>query len=146
MPRTVFIVDDHPIVREGYKLLLAHSDLTLAGEAASAEDALEQLTETTADVLIVDIALPGMSGLELVQRLGGRVPTLVVSGQSPAIYRRKALRAGAHGFLDKARASEEIVDALRCILSGSTYFPLYPDVPTIRRATSTRTPRSSASA
>ncbi len=121
----ILIVDDHPLMRKGLALSLnAEIDLTVCGQAASAEEALDALEELDPDLAIVDISLPGMGGLELIKHLQALRPemwTLVVSRHDEALYAERAIRAGARGYVMKLEAGERIVKAVRRVLAGGIY-------------------------
>ncbi|MEL7360442.1 MAG: response regulator transcription factor [Bacteroidota bacterium] len=125
MPHRIFVVDDHAITRKGYVFLLGEEDdLTVCGEAASARDALDQIDAVQPDLLIVDVMMDGMSGLNLVKHLQQTrpdLPILVVSMHEEALYAERALRAGARGYLMKTEASRAVVDAARRVLRGGLY-------------------------
>ncbi len=121
----ILIVDDHPLMRKGLALSLnAEIDLTVCGQVANAEEALSALEELDPDLAIVDISLPGMSGLELIkhmQALRPEIRTLVVSRHDEALYAERAIRAGARGYVMKLEAGERIVKAVRRVLAGGIY-------------------------
>jgi two-component system, NarL family, response regulator NreC len=123
--RRILIVDDHPIVRHGIaQLLNAQPDLVCAAEADDADDALRILREQSFDLLIVDITMPGLSGLDLIRRVRTRdqkTPILVLSMHEEAIYAERALAAGARGFLMKQEATEKLVAAARKLLAGGVH-------------------------
>jgi DNA-binding NarL/FixJ family response regulator len=130
MSNRVFIVDDHPIVRRGYRSLLeSASNLDVMGEAATGEAALSAVQEaseagTPPDLVVVDLGLEGMSGLELIKRLTRALPDLrilVVSMYEETLYGERALQAGAHGYVRKQKADAVIVDAVQSVLKGN-YF------------------------
>ena len=116
----VFVVEDHDHVRHVYRMLFKRlADVELVGMAASAEQALEELEPEQCDVAIVDISLPGMSGLELVARLRGDSPEmrlLVVTGHVEQRYAVAATEAGADGFVDKGDF-DGLLDAIRACKS-----------------------------
>lgn len=118
----VYIVEDHPVVREGYALLFGLApDLDVAGMAVSAEEALAALPSPAPDLVIVDMALPGMSGLDLIEVLHARIPTLrmlVVSGQARQVYETRVLAAGAVGFVSKDDGPEALLAAVHAALGG----------------------------
>ena len=122
---TILIVDDHPLMRKGLALTLdAETDLRVAAQAADAEEALTLLDTLDLDLAIVDISLPGMSGLELIKHMQALKPslrTLVVSRHDEALYAERALRAGARGYMMKLEAGEKIVKAVRRVLAGHIY-------------------------
>lgn len=121
----VFIIDDHPLMRKGLAMTLdAEPDLTVVGQADSAEEALDQLQKLLPDVAIVDISLPGMSGLELIKHLQALLPNLkllVVSRHDESLYAERAIRSGARGYVMKLEASDVIVKAIRRVLNGGIY-------------------------
>lgn len=121
----VVIVDDHPILRHGLaELINREPDIQVSGEADSAELALELLTKTPCDVVIVDISLPGISGIELVRTLKERHPdvrSLVMSMHDESLYAERALRAGAHGYIMKQEATRQIIAAIRRIREDEIY-------------------------
>ena len=123
--KTVFVVDDHPIVRQGLALLIdQEADLTVCGEAEEMYSALSAIQAVRPDILIVDISLNGPDGLELLKniRLGSpRLPVLILSMHDESIYAERALRAGANGYIMKQEATEKVLVALRRILSGEIY-------------------------
>jgi DNA-binding NarL/FixJ family response regulator len=121
----VLIVDDHPIVRQGLSQLIAQeSDLKVCGEADDAEGAVEAVEEFSPDVAIVDVMLKGTSGIELIKELKAidqDLRILVISMHDEAFYAERALRAGAHGYIMKQEAVNEVLTALRKVLAGDVY-------------------------
>lgn len=127
---SVLLVDDHAVVREGYRRLLERDDsLVVAGEAASASDAMRLDADLRPDVVVLDIALPGISGIEILRRIVARRPdacVLMFSMYHDGIYASRAIDAGARGFLSKASAPDLLVEAVRSVAGGGRY--LSPDV------------------
>ncbi len=127
---TVLLVDDHAVVREGYRRLLERDEtLVVVGEAATAAEALRRDEDLKPDVVVLDIALPGVSGIEILRRILARRPgarVLMFSMYQEGIYASRALEAGARGYLSKASAPDLLVDAVRCVAQGRRY--LSPDV------------------
>lgn len=125
MSSAVYVVDDHPVVRRGFRSLVARqSDLEICGEASSAGEALEAIPEPGADLVLVDVALEGMSGLELIKRLRQRdidAEILVISMHDEALYADRALQAGARGFVMKDESDEVMLEAMRTVLDGQVY-------------------------
>ena len=123
--RKVFIVEDHPIFREGVvEVINSESDLTVCGEAEDAEHALEAIPGLKPDLVLVDISLPGRSGLELIKdlrALNGGVKLLVLSMHDEALYADRVLRAGGDGYIMKQEDPEEVVHAIRDVLGGHIY-------------------------
>ncbi len=112
----LLLVDDHAVVREGYRRLLeSRPDLTIVGEAATAREAFEQHRLLAPDVLVLDLGLPDMGGVELIRRLVQRdadVRVLVFTMHREPIFATQALRAGALGYVTKSRPPEELVAAV----------------------------------
>jgi DNA-binding NarL/FixJ family response regulator len=123
--KSVFVVDDHPIVRQGLTLLInRESDLAVCGEAEEMHSALAAIQALKPDILIVDISLNGPDGLELLKNIritSPRLPVLILSMHDESIYAERALRAGANGYIMKQEATERVLVALRRILSGEIY-------------------------
>jgi len=123
--RSLLVVDDHPIVRHGIvQLINREPDLECTGEADDAEAAMQILRERDFDLVIVDISLPGLSGLDLARRIKAfkpDLPMLVLSMHEEAVYADRALEAGVRGFLMKQEATDKLVDAVRKLLSGGIY-------------------------
>lgn len=121
----VFLADDHSLVREGIrKILSAESDMSIVGEASSAEEALESLRTIRADILLLDISLPGKSGIEMMADLKAMDHTprvLFLSMHPERLFAVRALKVGAFGYLTKDSAAEELVAALRRIHRGGHY-------------------------
>jgi two-component system, NarL family, response regulator NreC len=124
--RRLMIVDDHPIVRHGIAQLLAQErDLVCDLHADSADQALQMLRTHKVDLVIADISMPGLSGLDLTRRIQAtwpQIPVLVLSMHEDAIYAERAVAAGARGYLNKQGATERLVDAVRRLLHGGVYF------------------------
>ncbi len=121
----VLIVDDHAIVRRGLRALLTDEFLGAAfGEASDARQALVQLRTQTWDVALLDITLPGKSGLDLLKELKAEwpaLPVLVLSGHTEDQFAVRVLKAGAGGYMTKESAPEELAKAIRKILAGGRY-------------------------
>lgn len=121
----VFVVDDHPIVRQGLALMInAESDLTVCGEAEEAQTAMQAIVGARPDILIIDISLNGPDGLELVKHvrtLFPELPILILSMHDETTYAERALRARANGYIMKQEATEKVLIAVRRILSGGIY-------------------------
>src|ERR1700681_63367 len=127
---TVLLVDDHAVVREGYRRLLERDDsLVVVGEAAAAAEAIRRDGELKPDVIVLDIALPGISGIEVLRRIIARRPearVLMFSMYQDGIYATRAINAGARGYLSKASAPDLLVEAVRSVAEGRRY--VSPDV------------------
>jgi DNA-binding NarL/FixJ family response regulator len=127
---TVLLVDDHAVVREGYRRLLEQdATLKVIGEAATSAEALRKEDELLPDVIVLDIALPGVSGIETLRRILAHRPAarvLMFSMYQDRIFAERAFEAGASGYLSKASAPEHLIEAVRTVLAGRRY--LSPDV------------------
>jgi len=123
--KKIVIVDDHPIVREGFrKLINSETDFEVVGTAETAVEALEMITKEKPDVAMVDLSLKESSGIELIKDLQVSCPEvriLVVSLHDEDIYAERVLRAGAKGFIMKAEAVDDIITAVRKVASGEIY-------------------------
>lgn len=121
----VLIVDDHPIVRQGLKRMIeSESDLTVCGEAESEAQARRAIRELNPDIVIVDLSLEDGDGLELVRDVHAHhpeVPMLVLSMHDETIYAERLLAEGASGYIMKQAAADQLLRALRTVLSGETY-------------------------
>ncbi|MEZ4732798.1 MAG: response regulator transcription factor [Caldilineaceae bacterium] len=117
----IFIVEDHPVIRQSYALVLKReTDMTICGEASSAEDALAMIPGCAPDIVLIDVSLPKMSGLELVQRLQEEqpgLPTVVISGHREAVFIEGVLAAGAAHYIVKEQAAQQLVAAIRQLVS-----------------------------
>ena len=124
-PVRVLLVDDHAVLRSGIRLLLEREEgLEAVGEASTAEEAIRSLPRLTPDVVVMDIEMPGIGGLEGVARIRERAPAahvLVLSMHDQARDVRQAFDAGAHGYLPKAAADEDLVRAIRAVAAGERY-------------------------
>ena len=121
----VVIADDHPVVRRGLKAIVEGA-LRFANvdEAGNAAELLTLVRKREPDVVLLDIAMPGRSGLEALKELRGehpRVPVLVLSVHSEDQFAVRSIRAGASGYLTKDSAPEELVDAIRTVVTGRRY-------------------------
>jgi len=123
--RSFLVVDDHEVVRQGLKTILAeaHTGARL-GEAQSAMEVWSYLRQHECDLVILDIHIPGTSGLEILKDLRQtypNLPVLMLSAHSEDQYAMRVLKAGAAGFLAKSSASQELVQAVRKVLGGGKY-------------------------
>jgi DNA-binding NarL/FixJ family response regulator len=121
----VFLVDDHPIVRQGLSLLINQEpDLTVCGVAEEGASVPAQLAALQPDILILDLALRGPDGLELLKTLraaGQTLPVLVLSMHDEAVYAERVLRAGANGYIMKQEATDRVLVAIRRLLNREMY-------------------------
>jgi two-component system invasion response regulator UvrY len=119
------LVDDHAVVRTGFRLLLqAVPEISVVGEAESGEVACTRYPELMPDVLVMDLAMPGMGGLEALKRIRLRHPqarVLALSAHDDPVHARRALQEGALGFLSKRSAPEALIEAVTTIASGRRF-------------------------
>lgn len=124
-PIKVYLVDDHPLMRQGVAQLINNQpDMTVCGEADDAPAALKGIEETNPDAAIVDISLKGTNGIELIKNLKALykfLPILVLSMHDETVYAQRVLRAGALGYVMKQDAAEQVVAALRRVIGGDIH-------------------------
>ena len=125
-PIRVLVADDHMIVRTGIRHVLeGQAEFEVVGEAARGEEALELTPRLKPDVVLLDISMPGPSGLQVTERLRATSPgtrVLILSMYDNAEYVLESVRAGAHGYLLKDTAATELRDAVRTVCRGESYF------------------------
>jgi two-component system invasion response regulator UvrY len=121
----ILIADDHRIVREGLKQILAENpDMVVEDEASNGQEVLAKVWENDYDVLLLDISMPGRSGLDILKQLKTERPklsVLVLSMYSEEQYAMRALRAGAAGYMTKESAPDELIEAIRKVSTGRKY-------------------------
>ena len=121
----VMLVDDHAVVRTGFRLLLQSvPEISVVGEAESGEVACMRYTELIPDVVVMDLAMPGMGGLEALKRIRSRHPqarVLALSAHDDPVHARRALQEGALGFLSKRSAPEALIEAVTTVASGRRF-------------------------
>lgn len=121
----VLLVDDHALVRAGFRMLLGQaSGITVVGEASTGHEALRLVETLLPDVVLMDISMPGLNGLEAVRRIAGQFPqvrVVILSMHANEEYVRQALRSGASGYLLKDAATAELELAVRAVQQGHTY-------------------------
>ncbi len=121
----ILIADDHRIVREGLKQILAETpDMTVVDEASNGQEVLGKVWENDYDVVLLDISMPGRSGLDILKQLKNERPklaVLVLSMYSEEQYAIRALRAGASGYMTKESAPDDLIEAIRKVSTGRKY-------------------------
>jgi DNA-binding NarL/FixJ family response regulator len=121
----ILIVDDHPVVRRGLMQLINHEpDLVVSAEAENADQALEALEKESVDIAIVDISLNGTNGIQLTEKIKSKypdLPVLILTIHDEALYAKRALEAGAKGYVNKREAAETVISAIRLVLIGKNY-------------------------
>jgi DNA-binding NarL/FixJ family response regulator len=123
MPTRVLIVDDHPAAREGLAVRISsQADLEICGEAADVADALTLVDATRPDVVVVDIQLKTGDGLDLIKRIKDESIRILVWSMYPdKVYARRALQAGALGYLNKEHTTDRLIEAIRCVAAGKVF-------------------------
>jgi len=122
---TVLVADDHAIVREGLKQILLHTgDIVVEAEAKNAQEVMRWVRERDWDIVLMDMSMPGRSGLDLIKQVKSekpKLPILILSMHEEEQYAVRAIRAGASGYLNKDSASELLVSAIRKVVSGGMF-------------------------
>lgn len=121
----VLIADDHAVVRQGLRQILTETaDMTMAGEAANGLEALDRARAGEYDVLVLDLTMPGRSGFDILKELRAeksKLPVLILSMHAEEQFAVRLLKAGASGYLNKESAPDELVKAIRKVVSGGRY-------------------------
>jgi DNA-binding NarL/FixJ family response regulator len=121
----ILIADDHPIVREGYKkILMSQPDMDVTGEAGNGQEVLDLTQKKDFDLILLDISMPGRSGLEILKELKGQkphLPVMILSIYPEEQYAVRAFRDGASGYLTKASTPKELISAIRKVSQGGRY-------------------------
>ncbi len=121
----VMLVDDHAVVRMGFKMLLeSDADMKVIAEAESGEQAIQRYVEFKPHVVVMDITMPGIGGLEAIERILAKdsaAKILVLSAHEDSVHPKRVLNAGAMGYLTKRSAAEELIKAIRTVAAGKKY-------------------------
>ena len=121
----MMLVDDHAVVRMGFKMLLeTDADIKVVCEAESGEQAIQRYMEFKPHVVVMDITMPGIGGLEAIERILAKdsaAKILVLSAHEDSVHPKRVLNAGAMGYLTKRSAAEEMIKAIRVVASGKKY-------------------------
>ena len=121
----ILLVDDHAVVRVGFKMLIeAEADIKVIGEAESGEVAVKLFQELKPDIIVMDITMPGIGGLEAIDRIMAKdknTKILVLSAHEDSVHPKRVLNAGAMGYLTKRSAAEELIKAIKSIYQGKRY-------------------------
>lgn len=121
----IFLLDDHPIVRQGIaEMINDESDMKICGEASNYQDAMQAVETLKPDIILVDISLDGSSGFEFLKALKIQHPNtkaMILSMHDETLYAERALREGARGYIMKQEATEKIMDAIRHVMKGQIY-------------------------
>ena len=126
MKRTrILLADDHAVVRQGFKMLLgAQPDMEIVGEASNGREAVEEAGKLRPDVVVMDVAMPELNGIEATRQLAATTPharVMALSMHKDSVYVREILRAGARGYLLKDSGAEDLVNAIRAVARGESY-------------------------
>ncbi|WP_417527633.1 response regulator [Marinomonas shanghaiensis] len=125
LPISVAVVDDHPFLRLAVKAVLERYNFVVLAEADNGIDAIQLLKNTSCQLMILDLDIPQMSGLEVIRRVKQRYPDtriLVLTAQDPSVYAVRCIEAGAYGIISKAQPLEELAEAARLVLKGKKVF------------------------
>ena len=122
----ILLADDHTVMRRGLRFLLeSQPDFTVVAEAADGREALQQAEATHPDVAVLDVAMPNLSGIEAAQRIAAQMPNIaivILSMHSDEGYVLRALKAGARGYLLKDAAEGDLIEAIKAVSQGKTFF------------------------
>lgn len=124
--KKVLIVDDHPVIRLAVRMLMERHGFEVVAEADNGMDALQLAHEHIPDILILDIGIPKLDGLEVIARLSSKaipIKVLVLTLQVPGPFSMRCMQAGAAGYVCKQQGITELISAVRAVLSGYSYFP-----------------------
>ncbi|HCD7552090.1 TPA: acid-sensing system DNA-binding response regulator EvgA [Citrobacter farmeri] len=127
--RTAIIVDDHPLARMAIRGVLEKDHITVLGEYEDGAIALNSLVKTTADIVVIDVEIPGINGVELVERLRSDRycgVLIVVSAKNDRYFSKRCAQAGANAFISKKQNMDNILAAINAAQNGYTYFPFFP--------------------
>ena len=120
------VVDDHPFIRSSVKMLLKQEGFEVVAEADNGADAVQLAREHEPELIVLDIAMPKLDGLEVISRicaLGLSCKILVLTSQSPLFYSMRCMKAGAAGYISKTNDLDELVKAIKAVMGGYTFFP-----------------------
>lgn len=124
--RKAIVVDDHPFIRSSVKMLLKHENFEVVAEADNGADAVQLAREHVPELIVLDIAMPKLDGLEVISRISAlRLPTkiLILTSQSALFYSMRCMKAGAAGYISKTNDLDELTKAIKAIMDGYTFFP-----------------------
>jgi DNA-binding NarL/FixJ family response regulator len=121
----ILLADDHAVVRQGFKMILdAQADMEIVGEAANGREAVDLAEQLRPDVVVMDVSMPELNGIEATRRLASSLPrarVVALSMHKDSVYVREILRAGARGYLLKDSGAADLVAAIRAVASGESY-------------------------
>ncbi|AVI85363.1 DNA-binding response regulator [Pseudomonas syringae pv. tomato] len=123
---SVFIIDDHPVIRMAVRMLLENENYTVVGETDNGVDAMQMVRECMPDLIILDISIPKLDGLEVLARfstMGLPSKILVLTSQTPNLFAIRCMQSGASGYVCKQEDLSELLSSVKAVLSGYNYFP-----------------------
>jgi len=123
---SVFIIDDHPVIRLAIRMLLENENYEIVGETDNGVDAMQMVRECMPDLIILDISIPKLDGLEVLARFNAmNLPSkiLVLTAQAPSLFAIRCMQSGASGYVCKQEDLSELVSSVKAVLSGYNYFP-----------------------
>jgi two-component system response regulator EvgA len=123
---SALVVDDHPFIRAAVKVLLEHEQFEVIIEADNGVDAVQLVRQHAPALILLDIAMPGLDGLEVINRIHAlklSIRILVLTAQSASFYAMRCMRAGATGYISKTDDLSELSKAIKALMAGYTYFP-----------------------
>ncbi|WP_343599675.1 response regulator transcription factor [Pseudomonas sp.] len=123
---TVFIVDDHPVIRLAVRMLLENQNYKVVGESDNGVDAMQMIRETQPELVILDISIPRLDGLEVLSRFQAMdlpMKVLILTAQSPALFAVRCMHSGAAGYVCKQEDLNELLSAIKAVIAGYNYFP-----------------------
>jgi two-component system response regulator EvgA len=123
---SVFIIDDHPVIRMAIRMLLENENYEIVGETDNGVDAMQMVRECMPDLIILDISIPKLDGLEVLSRFNAmNLPAkiLVLTAQAPSLFAIRCMQSGAAGYVCKQEDLSELVSSVKAVLSGYNYFP-----------------------
>lgn len=124
--QSVLIVDDHPVIRLGVRMILENEGYNVIGESDNGADAMQMIREHVPDLIILDIGIPKLDGLECMTRfhcMRTPIKVLVLTAQAPKLFAIRCMQSGAAGYVCKREDLGELVSAIRAVLAGYNYFP-----------------------
>jgi two-component system response regulator EvgA len=123
---SIFIIDDHPVIRLAIRMLLENENYVIVGETDNGVDAMQMVRECMPDLIILDISIPKLDGLEVLARFNAmHLPSkiLVLTAQAPSLFAIRCMQSGAAGYVCKQEDLSELVSSVKAVLSGYNYFP-----------------------
>ncbi|MGE8112938.1 response regulator transcription factor [Pseudomonas sp.] len=123
---SVFIVDDHPVIRLAVRMLLENQNYKVVGESDNGVDAIQMIRDTQPELVILDISIPKLDGLEVLSRfqtMALPLKILILTAQTPALFAMRCMHSGAAGYVCKEEDLSELLSAIKAVLAGYNYFP-----------------------